>query len=672
MSSTVLGRNAVTVNKKYTEYFLPTVLTAMATNIAMIVDSIIAGNLLGQNSLAAINLMSPISQFYFSITILFGLGASSIISFAKGRRDEKQANRVFTSTFIVLIALSVIFIAIQLPLADSISSLLTKDAELKSLLYQYYVPFIIGTPIYLLLMCSIHFVRADARPAFASNIVIVANAVNLGLDFLFMGAFKMGIAGSSIATVTGYAVGFVMMSTHFIMKKSTLHFDFSILRNPVQFFKFLGKMVTIGLSGALGTMLITVKMLFLNTIIQSIGGSAGMVSYSVCSSSQIFMSMFITGASQTMIPIIGVCLGEKDYDGVRYAFRRAARVLAVSSVVIMLFICIEPEPIIKFFGITSPADIANTVPALFASILLVIFSKLLTRPLVKLKDASKEVAEGNFNMRVKESHGITSSTEITELSQSFNTMADYVEDYIEQLKLATQNRDNFIADFTHELKTPLTSVIGYADMLRSYEMEPEQRRECADLIYKEGSRLEALSLNLLNLIVLKNDEIKAVNIRTDIIADDIKKSVLFILKKYGVKLKLNVEKAEVNAEPSLLKTLLYNLIDNACKASESGKPVTLTGYVDSDRYRFCVTDSGCGIAEDDLAKITEPFYMVDKSRSRSMGGAGLGLSICNEIAKLHGSTLEIVSEVGKGTDISFTVSLADNSVESEGFEDEEI
>ena len=94
------------------------------------------------------------------------------------------------------------------------------------------------------------------------------------------------------------------------------------------------------------------------------------------------------------------------------------------------------------------------------------------------------------------------------------------------------------------------------------------------------------------------------------------------MKKYGVKLKLNVEKAEVNAEPSLLKTLLYNLIDNACKASESGKPVTLTGYVDSDRYRFCVTDSGCGIAEDDLAKITEPFYMVDKSRSRSMGGAG--------------------------------------------------
>ena len=98
-----------------------------------------------------------------------------------------------------------------------------------------------------------------------------------------------------------------------------------------------------------------------------------------------------------------------------------------------------------------------------------------------------------------------------------------------------------------------------------------------------------------------------------------------------------------------MKTLLYNLIDNACKASESGKPVTLTGYVDSDRYRFCVTDSGCGIAEDDLAKITEPFYMVDKSRSRANGSVGLGLALCKKIADIHGFQMKIESEIGKGT-----------------------
>lgn len=364
MSDTALKRNAVTVNRKYTEYFFPTVLTAMATNIAMIVDAIIAGNMLGRDALAAINLLSPITQLYFSLTILFGLGASTVISIAKGKRDEKQANNVFTVTFITLLVISAILIAVQLPLVDFICSLLTKDMKLHTLLYQYYIPFIIGTPLNLLLLCSIYFIRTDARPKFASNIIIIANVVNLVMDFVYMGVFNMGIMGSSIATVTGYAVGFIVMSTHFFSKKSTLHFDFSILKNLGSFFKIFAHICAVGVPGALGTMLITVKMLFLNTIIQNTGGSEGMVSYSVCSSSQIFMSMFITGASQTMIPIIGVCLGEKDYDGVRYAFRRAAKVLAISSIVITLFIWAAPELIIRFFGITAESDIANTIPAL--------------------------------------------------------------------------------------------------------------------------------------------------------------------------------------------------------------------------------------------------------------------------------------------------------------------
>ena len=164
--------------------------------------------------------------------------------------------------------------------------------------------------------------------------------------------------------MTGYAVGFVIMSTHFIQKKSTLHFDFSIMKDVNGFFSSLGKMVTMGLSGALRTMLVTVKMFFLNTLIQSTGGSAGLVSYTVCSSSQIFMSMFITGASQTMIPIVGVCLGEKDFDGVKYAFMKAFKILTIASIVITLFIWAAPETIIKMFGVTSPSDIAGTVPAL--------------------------------------------------------------------------------------------------------------------------------------------------------------------------------------------------------------------------------------------------------------------------------------------------------------------
>ena len=311
MSKSELKRNPATINRKYSEYFLPTVLTAMATNIAMIVDSIIAGNILGKNALAAINLLSPVAQLYFSLTIMFGLGASSIIAVAKGKNDKAMVNRIFTATFITVALLCVVLMSVQLPLADGICSLLTKDSVLHSLLYEYYIPYIIGTPLNLMLLCSAYFIRTDGRPRFASNIIITANIVNLVMDYVYMGVFDMGIAGSSIATVTGYAVGFIMMLTHFISKRNTLHYDFSILKAPKKFFEIFTEMITVGLSGALGTMLITVKMLFLNWIIQSTGGRDAMAAYSICSSSQIFMSMFITGASQTMIPIIGVCLGER-------------------------------------------------------------------------------------------------------------------------------------------------------------------------------------------------------------------------------------------------------------------------------------------------------------------------------------------------------------------------
>jgi len=359
-----IARNAVTVNKKYIEYFIPTVLTAMANNIAMIVDSVIAGNLIGGNALAAINLLSPVSQLYFALTVLFGLGASTVISIAKGRRDGEYADKVYTVSLFTVLAVSFILVAVQLPLSGKICGLLTSDPELFSLLHKYYIPFIIGTPLNLLLLCASHIIRTDGRPTFASNIIIIANVVNLVMDFVYMGVFKMGIAGSSIATVTGYAVGFVIMIFHFIKHRNTVHINMSVFKEKKQFCGVFSNLFSTGLSGALGTLLITVKLQFLNTLIQRVGGSAAMVSYSLCSSSNIFVSMFITGASQTMIPIIGVCLGEKDYDGVKYAFKRAFKILAYASLIVTAVICIAPEPIIMFFGVNTPAEIADAVPAM--------------------------------------------------------------------------------------------------------------------------------------------------------------------------------------------------------------------------------------------------------------------------------------------------------------------
>ena len=294
------------------------------------------------------------------------------------------------------------------------------------------------------------------------------------------------------------------------------------------------------------------------------------------------------------------------------------------------------------------------IVAMISSLVLVIFSKFLTRPLVKLSDAAREIAEGNFSERVE-----TSGTgEVKELSESFNTMVENIESYTDKLKKAARDRDDFVANFTHELKTPLTSVIGYADMLRTYELDADKRRECADYIYREGKRLEKLSANLLEIIVMENSDIKCTDINTEHLFKEIRGSVAFLLKKYGVKLHIKYEKAIISAEPSLLKTLLYNLIDNACKASQKGQEITLFGKIDGERYRFSLSDCGRGIPKDELEKITQPFYMIDKSRSRKMGGAGLGLALCNEIARLHNSTLTIESEENVGTTVQFDAAIS--------------
>lgn len=294
------------------------------------------------------------------------------------------------------------------------------------------------------------------------------------------------------------------------------------------------------------------------------------------------------------------------------------------------------------------------IVAMISSLVLVIFSKFLTRPLVKLSDAAREIAEGNFSKRVE----TTGTGEVKELSDSFNTMAGNIESYTDKLKKAARDRDDFVANFTHELKTPLTSVIGYADMLRTYELDADKRRECADYIYREGKRLEKLSANLLEIIVMENSDIKCTDINTEHLFKEIRGSVAFLLKKYGVKLHIKYENAVISAEPSLLKTLLYNLIDNACKASKNGQEIALLGKTDGERYCFSVCDCGRGIPKDELEKITQPFYMVDKSRSRKMGGAGLGLALCNEIARLHGSTLTIESEENVGTTVQFDAAVS--------------
>lgn len=174
----------------------------------------------------------------------------------------------------------------------------------------------------------------------------------------------------------------------------------------------------------------------------------------------------------------------------------------------------------------------------------------------------------------------------------------------------------------------------------------------ANYIYTEGKRLEAMSLRLLDIIVAGKEEAQLQQVPVEPVFDYLKEMFVGSRK---MEFHFDYEPGVVLAEINLIKTVLVNLIDNACKASEDGDRIEVSGSASENGYRFAVRDYGIGIPEEERHKITKAFYMVDKSRARSKNGAGLGLALCVEILKIHNSELEIKSEAGEGSCFGFVL-----------------
>ena len=219
------------------------------------------------------------------------------------------------------------------------------------------------------------------------------------------------------------------------------------------------------------------------------------------------------------------------------------------------------------------------------------------------------------------------------------------------LQDTADRREEFIASFAHELKTPLTAIIGYADMLRSKDMAPKPRFTAAGYIFSEGKRLEALSLKLMDIIVAGKQTIEKRRYDAAYWLREIAAVTVPSVTDDGLKLEVYWENAEIELEPDLFKTLLINLVDNARKASSRGQTIELFGKNEEGGYAFYVRDRGRGMRREELERITEPFYMIDKSRSRAQNGAGLGLALCQKIAELHETKLEYQSAPGEGTTV---------------------
>ncbi len=289
---------------------------------------------------------------------------------------------------------------------------------------------------------------------------------------------------------------------------------------------------------------------------------------------------------------------------------------------------------------------------LCAGAAIALLSRWLTRPLARLTRASESVAAGAYDMRTD----IASGDEIGALSRSFDTMAAAVEEKIAALELSVRQREDFMAAFTHELKTPMTTVIGYADTLRSIRCSPQEQRAAAGYIFSEAKRLETLSEKLLQLLGLREG---APALRPVALDDVFDAAETALAPAFAPALTLDIRRApgvEVYGDLSLLTDLLYNLAQNAARAKPKDGCVHIGWRARGEDVEIAVRDTGCGIPAELIARVTEPFFMVDKSRARAGGGSGVGLALCEKIAELHGGPLAIQSALGEGTEAAFRLS----------------
>lgn len=284
------------------------------------------------------------------------------------------------------------------------------------------------------------------------------------------------------------------------------------------------------------------------------------------------------------------------------------------------------------------------------TITIILFSLIsfwITRPITKLSKTARKITDGDLNQRAD----IKTRDEVGQLAADFNQMSEHLQNNILELEQAAIRQKQFTGSFAHELKTPLTSIIGYADLLRSHILDEEERLVLADRIFKEGKRIEALSFRLMDLIVIQETNIEKKSV-------DIKNQLNLVVSSFPTQrikdtnINVNAQSYQLKIEPILFQSLIHNLIDNALKAITSNGDIFIKGEKVKEGYAIYIVDNGKGIPSEALSKITEAFYVVDKSRSKENSGIGLGLSICGAIMEAHNGVISIESNINKGTKVT--------------------
>lgn len=278
--------------------------------------------------------------------------------------------------------------------------------------------------------------------------------------------------------------------------------------------------------------------------------------------------------------------------------------------------------------------------SLSIALILSIIVNFLTKKIKKLNEEVQKIAHGNYNITIP----FISHDEIGEFATSISSMAHAIDTNIQKIKNISEQRKIFIGNLTHEIRTPLTSIIGYSSLIKNNKVtDLDKIKNYSSKIYEEGKYIEEIRDKLMNILNLNNSKIKLQKTNISLLfidyIDELKK--LYPNTKFILDIK---DKIYQKLDQTLFKSLVYNLIKNGIDAS-SDPIIKLT----LNEELLIIEDNGKGIKKEDIPKIKEPFYTTNKDRNRATSGMGLGLTLCCQIINIHKWTLDIKSTQSKGT-----------------------
>lgn len=287
----------------------------------------------------------------------------------------------------------------------------------------------------------------------------------------------------------------------------------------------------------------------------------------------------------------------------------------------------------------------TSIFVLFAAYLAL--SNILTRPLIRMKEATEKINKGDFKVELPK----LKQDELGELSFAIQTLAN-------DLARLKKERNEFLASIAHELSTPLTYLIGYTKVASRNDISEEERKHYLNILTEESERMKELVKNLLDLA--KMDENSFTITKESFWAKAYFQNILnlvlpsFQMKDLAITLHCPQD-FQMCADPLRLEQIVLNLLDNAQKYSPAHTQVTISVLRKGNHTLISIIDQGIGIPADEIPFIFDKLYRVEKSRSRSLGGSGIGLAIVKELVDTHGGNIEVNSTIGHGS--TFTIML---------------